>query len=51
MSKDKDLRTRIGAKDRRGFDVLAWVEALEDADRQASAKLEPAGQGDDQAAA
>ena len=33
---------KVSVTGRKGFDVLAWVEALEDATRQARAKLEPA---------
>jgi ParB family chromosome partitioning protein len=51
---ERSLRSAGGIKvvcsGRKGFDVGAWVEALEDAARQARAKLE-AEQGGDQAAA
>ena len=41
---------KVTVAGRKGFDVAAWVEVLEDAARQARARLEPAEQ-DDQAAA
>jgi hypothetical protein len=42
---------KVTVSGRKGFDVLAWVEMLEDATRQARAKLEPAEQGGETAAA
>jgi ParB family transcriptional regulator, chromosome partitioning protein len=42
---------KVTVSGRKGFDVLAWVEVLEDAARQARAKLEPAEQGGETAAA
>jgi ParB family transcriptional regulator, chromosome partitioning protein len=49
---ERTLKTAVGIKvvasARKGFDVATWIQALEDAVRQAREKLDP---GDDQAAA